>query len=81
VQESSRAAPEALGRTRVLWDWSDQRADRWKDALSGGAAPRTELYLEDAYKDHDKDALPASQLSEGFRRQTRRRFGSRFSLQ
>lgn len=52
--------PEALGRTRVLWDWSDPRADRWKDALSGGAAPQTENFLEDAYKEHDKDAIPAS---------------------
>ncbi len=52
--------PEALGRTRVLWDWTDPQADRWKDALSGGAAPQTQNFLQDAYKEHDKTATPAS---------------------
>jgi hypothetical protein len=60
---STDQAPKALGTAKVLWDWSDKKPDRWKDPLSGGAAPKTEAYLEPFYTKEVNKLQPAGSFN------------------
>jgi hypothetical protein len=62
IRKSDRSgtekAPQAIGNTRVLWDWADDVADRWKEPMSAGSAPKTEAFIDAAHHGHNADALP-----------------------
>lgn len=51
--------PEALGQSKILWDWNEKKVDRWKEPLNAGNAPKTEPFLDEGYKQNN-DAKPVA---------------------
>ena len=55
------AATEALDGSKILWDWQDNDAVRWRQALTpgaGGTTMRTEQFLRDSYDAHAPNLYP-----------------------
>jgi hypothetical protein len=57
--EKTDKVPEALGKSKILWDWNEKKVDRWKEALSNGKAPKTESFLDEGYQQNN-DAKPVA---------------------
>ncbi|MBK7706831.1 MAG: hypothetical protein IPJ30_13950 [Acidobacteria bacterium] len=47
------AVPEALGKSRILWDWEEKKADRWKTMIAGTTATKTDAFLTEAFRKND----------------------------